>query len=555
MDEDEGAQRSEEEGETDAGAAAAEAAARLRILEEEDQALHGLENEDGENNCFLNAAIQTLWHVRSFRKAIFAAPEHRHNLTSSPAGDYGLTVQDTCCYCALKVLFMQYRYSSQATLPPDSLRVAMSHIYSTRGRFQLGAMEDATETIEALLDVLHASTVSSSSLERAAAGAEDTETEQESKDEPEKEAETRAPAASASGSTAAAKCCNGSACSGSTGASSSLPVTAVASEGSVASTGSDADQVSTPNGGNFWRRRRRTVTEVLEDASHFPCQPPCIAHAVFGIEYVDIPCCTFCGCTWEPVVAGSYFLQTYVAELKALHDELSRTPSSASAARPAAGGPRSAEPSPPPRLPGDDWPRSRPDLQRLLWMTHHRSLPEQRCIGCNSVRTVISERWLTVAPRTLLLSLAWPTPRPADDMVTWMLSATRPMIAAGQVFTSRLSSPTSKAQAAPVRTVSSAATSYAFCGMICYKGMHYIAIAWCWPRRKWILFDDTFICEKPNWSSVVRWVIQGHFVPTLLIYDQTQPVEEDPDYAAAIAELNNQFVNWEDPTELRCTVS
>lgn len=30
----------------------------------------GLDNNPGENNCFLNAVVQTLWHVAPFRRAV-----------------------------------------------------------------------------------------------------------------------------------------------------------------------------------------------------------------------------------------------------------------------------------------------------------------------------------------------------------------------------------------------------------------------------------------------------------------------------------------------------
>jgi hypothetical protein len=52
----------------------------------------GLENQVGENNCFLNCVIQALWHLRSFRDK-FSDPirkkEHLHT--------------QHCVFCALEV--------------------------------------------------------------------------------------------------------------------------------------------------------------------------------------------------------------------------------------------------------------------------------------------------------------------------------------------------------------------------------------------------------------------------------------------------------------------
>ena len=44
--------------------------------------------------------------------------------------------------------------SEADAVPPDALRLALSSVYDARGRFKTGEMEDATETIEAILGVL-----------------------------------------------------------------------------------------------------------------------------------------------------------------------------------------------------------------------------------------------------------------------------------------------------------------------------------------------------------------------------------------------------------------
>ncbi|CAN0138517.1 unnamed protein product, partial [Heterosigma akashiwo] len=71
----------------------------------------GLENKAGENNCFLNAAIQTLWHLDSFRLLLQMSEESNFPSTS-------LFVQ-------LKALFAHYEYGDASSLPPGAVREAL----------------------------------------------------------------------------------------------------------------------------------------------------------------------------------------------------------------------------------------------------------------------------------------------------------------------------------------------------------------------------------------------------------------------------------------------
>ena len=113
----------------------------------------GLENDLGDNHCFLNVVIQALWNLQSFRKLLLNAPWHQHD------GEDQEIARSTCCYCALKSLFNDFASSEADTIPPDSLRQALSSVYDAKGRFKTGDMEDATETIEAILGILHACNV------------------------------------------------------------------------------------------------------------------------------------------------------------------------------------------------------------------------------------------------------------------------------------------------------------------------------------------------------------------------------------------------------------
>uniref|UniRef100_A0A0G4HNR1 Peptidase C19 ubiquitin carboxyl-terminal hydrolase domain-containing protein n=1 Tax=Chromera velia CCMP2878 TaxID=1169474 RepID=A0A0G4HNR1_9ALVE len=113
--------------------------------------IKGLLNAPGSNHCFLNVLIQAFWNLRSFREAFVSAPEHRH--WKNPGG------AAKCAYCALKTMFAHFQYSQSPALPPDELRRVLSTVFGDSGRFRLGAMEDADETLEVLLTLFHASQI------------------------------------------------------------------------------------------------------------------------------------------------------------------------------------------------------------------------------------------------------------------------------------------------------------------------------------------------------------------------------------------------------------
>lgn len=105
--------------------------------------LKGLINPLGENNCFLNVVIQSLWHLDSFRTR-FEGTEEKHQ-HSTPY----------CVFCALQDMFVNYAYSDEFMIPPTDLRRALSMQFAGEARFQIGEMYDATETLVAVLGYLH----------------------------------------------------------------------------------------------------------------------------------------------------------------------------------------------------------------------------------------------------------------------------------------------------------------------------------------------------------------------------------------------------------------
>ncbi|XP_029420978.1 inactive ubiquitin carboxyl-terminal hydrolase 54 isoform X2 [Nannospalax galili] len=102
----------------------------------------GLSNEPGQNSCFLNSALQVLWHLDIFRRSFRQLTTHR-------------CMGDSCIFCALKGIFNQFQCSSEKVLPSDTLRSALAKTFQDEQRFQLGIMDDAAECFENLLMRIH----------------------------------------------------------------------------------------------------------------------------------------------------------------------------------------------------------------------------------------------------------------------------------------------------------------------------------------------------------------------------------------------------------------
>jgi hypothetical protein len=277
----------------------------------------------------------------------------------------------------------------------------------------------------------------------------------------------------------------------------------------------------------------------VEEASNFACQPPCIAHEVFGIEYVDLPRCTFCAATGEPAVVSSFMYRVYVAELLAVQGR-SDTPME-----------RTAEDS----VTVSDqlsrmtarWTGTRPEMQDAMRLLCQRSV-DKKCNECNSRHTVVSERWLTRRPHIFVVSLVWPTSTPTRDSLWLVVSSIQAQIQMEQIFKTERSnrSKTGEAEDRSRRGHDASLDTYLFRGLICYYGMHYIALFYCWARKKWVLFDDTRVREEADWSSVVSVIMSGQYVPTVVFYERSETIEDSRVSVQAIEELTRQVRDLED---------
>eukprot|EP00047_Mylnosiga_fluctuans_P018225 m.68390 g.68390 ORF g.68390 m.68390 type:complete len:257 (-) comp7496_c0_seq2:22-792(-) len=104
----------------------------------------GLLNPSGANNCFLNVAVEALYHLEPFRTALACVRAHR-------------CTEDACILCALGVLFANLDHTEFNSLPPDALRAALARAHSAAARFQLQMMDDAIDCFVAILCDLHTS--------------------------------------------------------------------------------------------------------------------------------------------------------------------------------------------------------------------------------------------------------------------------------------------------------------------------------------------------------------------------------------------------------------
>lgn len=116
----------------------------------------GLVNRTRSHTCFLNVAVQTLWHLNGFRKHFLSAcTGHKQTCHRK---------RQPCFLCA----FSDF-WSVACALQEDDdielldtwqLRETLSLVYKNVKRFQLGQMDDAAECLDAILVQLHKGIVS-----------------------------------------------------------------------------------------------------------------------------------------------------------------------------------------------------------------------------------------------------------------------------------------------------------------------------------------------------------------------------------------------------------
>lgn len=101
----------------------------------------GLKN-NGQNSCFMNAVIQSLWNISAFSNKICSIEKHKCSQ------DY------KCVFCALQIIFTSLKYSSEV-VDSIGLRCALDALNSN---FAMKKMADASEAFIYILDEIHKAT-------------------------------------------------------------------------------------------------------------------------------------------------------------------------------------------------------------------------------------------------------------------------------------------------------------------------------------------------------------------------------------------------------------
>ncbi|ETW02651.1 hypothetical protein H310_06110 [Aphanomyces invadans] len=112
----------------------------------------GLQNDTGENNCFLNVIIQSFWHLVPLRRLLLDVTIKE---SADEKNDDGSETAATNVLKTLKATMMAYEDPSSGSLHPKELRQGLSLLYKTDKLFAEGSMADAEETLLTILNLMH----------------------------------------------------------------------------------------------------------------------------------------------------------------------------------------------------------------------------------------------------------------------------------------------------------------------------------------------------------------------------------------------------------------
>lgn len=111
----------------------------------------GMLNDPGEENCFLNTALQALWNLASFRESIIAWPSGCGSICC-------------CLVCGIKHVFDEFMTLQDwgELASGQMIRMELARLYKARNLFQLNQQSDAFEAMQALLAAIHSKAIGSS---------------------------------------------------------------------------------------------------------------------------------------------------------------------------------------------------------------------------------------------------------------------------------------------------------------------------------------------------------------------------------------------------------
>lgn len=379
----------------------------------------GLTNDAGENNCFLNVIIQSLWHVRSCR-VLISMGDHavHHRCGGDVRSASSIEDREACLLCELEQIFILYQFSEQPVLEVDRVRMALGDM------FALGAMNDATETLEAILDALHFDTFNRMLLMRRG-------------------------------------------------------VTLHHQIGGFGVNDADLTQ------------------SVRADAAAIVCEPQCVAHLLFQMNLMELRSCTHCSSTNDPLMNSDFLYRVYAQEMLMQVKELSK----------ASG--------------------KKPTLEHVLCREAqgvNDGVTGGSCDECKRSGTMKMSRWILTLPMVFAVSIIWSSDQVNKaEVKDWMDLLSTQHKGGDEAQTQRLD----LGNIFRLDNSSGVSSEYAFRGMVCYYGRHYVGFFASRSmedgeaKERWFLFDDTRVKRVGTWADVRLRIERGGYQPTLLFYERT----------------------------------
>ncbi|CAG9322627.1 USP54_3 [Blepharisma stoltei] len=116
--------------------------------QKEIEASIGFKNNLGDMNCFLNAALQALWHITPIKENILGCSLH------CPSNR-----NHWCILCGIKKIFQEInemaRKSNQVNFDASELRSNLASLHIESGEFKLNSSADSMEVLIEILNTMH----------------------------------------------------------------------------------------------------------------------------------------------------------------------------------------------------------------------------------------------------------------------------------------------------------------------------------------------------------------------------------------------------------------
>ena len=244
-------------------------------------------------------------------------------------------------------------------------------------------------------------------------------------------------------------------------------------------------------------------TKAGQSSEDVTCVPPCISHAVFGAQCMDVKVCR-CGATSDPDSSTSFLYRVYVSDLLAM---LSSTNLTFAAIL-----------------------KSIYRSQAYSCPTNALSPTSQPCRG-----PALIDRWLLTPPIVFTLMLAWQpqVSRPEIEQIWGSLPATL-----------RLTD--------FLRYAGDSGTlQYDLQGVVCYYGRHYLAFFWSAAYGGWLMFDDRRVFLVGGWEELCQRACAGKLQPILVFYLQPGGMEALHSPRELAKSMQTEWMKKKDEEELK----